>query len=131
LPRAVLQRVEWSSTRTTPNFCGRRAMRAACSPRAARNSCGLFDWAGRCRVRASNIPSPQTAEQARTQRPGRRTQAARRAMFLHRQQLQHPVKANAPDAVYARKLQEVLGGQYGEITVAMQYSFQAWNAHMP
>ncbi|WP_344124840.1 manganese catalase family protein, partial [Kocuria aegyptia] len=37
----------------------------------------------------------------------------------------------APDAVYARKLQEVIGGQYGEITVAMQYSFQAWNAHIP
>lgn len=25
----------------------------------------------------------------------------------------------------------MLGGQYGEITVAMQYSFQAWNAHIP
>jgi hypothetical protein len=25
----------------------------------------------------------------------------------------------------------VIGGQYGEITVAMQYSFQAWNAHIP
>ncbi len=33
--------------------------------------------------------------------------------------------------MYARKLQEVLGGQYGEITVALQYSFQAWNAHTP
>jgi Mn-containing catalase len=33
--------------------------------------------------------------------------------------------------VYARKLQEVLGGQYGEITVAMQYGFQSWNAHIP
>nr|WP_267901689.1 manganese catalase family protein [Jiangella rhizosphaerae] len=35
------------------------------------------------------------------------------------------------DAVYARKLQEVLGGQYGEITVAMQYGFQSWNVHIP
>lgn len=25
----------------------------------------------------------------------------------------------------------MIGGQYGEITVAMQYSFQAWNAHIP
>ncbi len=25
----------------------------------------------------------------------------------------------------------MLGGQYGEITVAMQYSFQAWNSHIP
>src|SRR5690606_39649416 len=52
-------------------------------------------------------------------------------MFFHRQELQHKVKPERPDAVYARKLQEVLGGQYGEITVAMQYGFQSWNAHMP
>lgn len=52
-------------------------------------------------------------------------------MFLHRQSLQHQSKPDAPDAVYARKLQEVLGGQYGEITVAMQYAFQSWNIHVP
>ncbi|MFN3866004.1 MAG: manganese catalase family protein [Demequina sp.] len=52
-------------------------------------------------------------------------------MYLHRQELQHAATPERPDAVYARKLQEVLGGQYGEITIAMQYSFQAWNAHMP
>ena len=52
-------------------------------------------------------------------------------MFLHQQKLQYKSTPEAPDAVYARKLQEVIGGQYGEITVAMQYSFQAWNAHIP
>jgi len=52
-------------------------------------------------------------------------------MYFHRQELQHKATPDAPDAVYARKLQEVLGGQYGEITVAMQYGFQAWNAHIP
>ncbi len=52
-------------------------------------------------------------------------------MFFHRQELQHKATPDAPDAVYARKLQEVLGGQYGEITVAMQYGFQAWNIHIP
>jgi Mn-containing catalase len=52
-------------------------------------------------------------------------------MFFHRQELQHKVKPDKPDAVYARKLQEVLGGQYGEITVAMQYGFQSWNTHLP
>lgn len=52
-------------------------------------------------------------------------------MFLHKQALQYTAKPEKPDAVYARKLQEVIGGQYGEITVAMQYSFQAWNAHIP
>ena len=53
------------------------------------------------------------------------------AMFFHRQELQFTATPEAPDAVYARKLQEVLGGQYGEITVAMQYQFQAWNMHIP
>src|SRR3954466_5336475 len=52
-------------------------------------------------------------------------------MFLHRQELQFKATPDKPDAVYARKLQEVLGGQYGEISVAMQYQFQAWNMHMP
>lgn len=52
-------------------------------------------------------------------------------MFFHKQELQYNSVPDQPDAVYARKLQEVLGGQYGEITVAMQYSFQAWNIHIP
>ncbi|MFC4000424.1 manganese catalase family protein [Prauserella oleivorans] len=52
-------------------------------------------------------------------------------MFLHRQELQFKSTPDQPDAVYARKLQEVLGGQYGEITVAMQYMFQGWNMHIP
>lgn len=52
-------------------------------------------------------------------------------MYLHRQELQHKAVPDKPDAMYARKLQEVLGGQYGEITVAMQYQFQAWNMHLP
>jgi Mn-containing catalase len=52
-------------------------------------------------------------------------------VFIHQQKLQYTTKPEKPDAVYARKLQEVIGGQYGEITVAMQYSFQAWNAHIP
>ncbi|MCT1999471.1 manganese catalase family protein [Brachybacterium muris] len=52
-------------------------------------------------------------------------------MFFHKQELQFKSTPDKPDTVYARKLQEVLGGQYGEITVAMQYGFQAWNVHIP
>ena len=52
-------------------------------------------------------------------------------MFFHKQELQFKSTPDQPDAVYARKLQEVLGGQYGEITVALQYGFQAWNSHIP
>jgi Mn-containing catalase len=52
-------------------------------------------------------------------------------MYFHRQELQYNAAPAKPDAVYARKMQEILGGQYGEITVAMQYGFQAFNAHIP
>jgi len=52
-------------------------------------------------------------------------------VFLHKQELQFASTPDKPDAVYARKLQEVLGGQYGEISVAMQYMFQGWNMHTP
>ncbi|WP_138415993.1 manganese catalase family protein [Aquibacillus sediminis] len=48
-------------------------------------------------------------------------------MFYHVKELQYNAKPSQPDPVYARKLQEVLGGQYGEITVMMQYLFQGWN----
>jgi Mn-containing catalase len=52
-------------------------------------------------------------------------------MFFHKQELQFKSTPDSPDPFYARKLQEVLGGQYGEISVAMQYGFQAWNSHLP
>ena len=32
-----------------------------------------------------------------------------------------------PDALLAKRLQEVLGGQWGEISVMMMYMFQGWN----
>ncbi|UXN20773.1 manganese catalase family protein [Curtobacterium flaccumfaciens] len=52
-------------------------------------------------------------------------------MYFHKQELQFKATPDKPDAIYARKLQEVLGGQYGEISVALQYQFQAWNMHIP
>ena len=52
-------------------------------------------------------------------------------MFFHKQELQHSATPDKPDPIYARHLQEVLGGQYGEISVAMQYGFQSWNSKLP
>src|SRR4051794_28910643 len=52
-------------------------------------------------------------------------------MFFHKQELQFKTKPDKPDSIYARRMQEILGGQYGEITVAMQYAFQGWNMHLP
>lgn len=48
-------------------------------------------------------------------------------MFYHVKELQYNAKPDKPDAVYAKKLQEILGGQFGEITVMIQYLFQGWN----
>ncbi|MUK90285.1 manganese catalase family protein [Ornithinibacillus sp. L9] len=48
-------------------------------------------------------------------------------MFYHVKELQYHAKPECPDPVFARKLQEILGGQFGEISVALQYLFQGWN----
>ncbi|MBP2185565.1 manganese catalase family protein [Amycolatopsis magusensis] len=51
-------------------------------------------------------------------------------MFRHTKLLQFEAKPERPDPVYARKLQELIGGAYGEMTVTMQYLFQGWNCRM-
>jgi Mn-containing catalase len=48
-------------------------------------------------------------------------------MFFHTKQLQYPVRVDKPDPVYARQLQELIGGQFGEMAVMTQYLFQGWN----
>jgi Mn-containing catalase len=52
-------------------------------------------------------------------------------MFFHSKGLQFEAKPSNPDPLYANALQEILGGQFGEITVAMQYLLQGWNCRMP
>jgi Mn-containing catalase len=48
-------------------------------------------------------------------------------VFYHVKELQYNARPERPDPIYAKKLQELLGGQFGEISVAMQYLFQGWN----
>lgn len=52
-------------------------------------------------------------------------------MFRHTDHLQFDAKPEKPDPVYAHKLQELIGGAFGEMTVTMQYLFQGWNCRMP
>jgi Mn-containing catalase len=52
-------------------------------------------------------------------------------MFQHTKQLQFNVKPERPDALFAAKLQELVGGQFGEMTVMMQYLWQGWNCRIP
>jgi Mn-containing catalase len=52
-------------------------------------------------------------------------------VYRHVKNLQFAAKPEKPDAVYAAKLQELIGGQFGELTVTMQYLFQGWNCRIP
>jgi len=49
-------------------------------------------------------------------------------VFGHTKRLQFESRPEKPDALFAMKLQEVIGGQFGEMTVMMQYLWQGWNS---
>lgn len=48
-------------------------------------------------------------------------------MFRHQKKLQFEAKPDRPNPLIAKYLQELIGGQYGEMSVAMQYLFQGWS----
>lgn len=52
-------------------------------------------------------------------------------MYYHDRRLQYPVQVTEPDPVFARMLQQAIGGVEGEIRVCMQYFFQAWGNRSP
>jgi Mn-containing catalase len=49
-------------------------------------------------------------------------------MFYTDGKLQYPVRVDSPDPLFARALQQAIGGVEGEIRVCMQYFFQAMGA---
>ncbi len=48
-------------------------------------------------------------------------------MFFRQRQLAYHAKPERPDPIFAKQLQEALGGQWGEMSVMMTYLFQGWN----
>jgi Mn-containing catalase len=52
-------------------------------------------------------------------------------MFYTDGKLQYPVRVETPNPVFARALQQAIGGVEGEIRVALQYMFQAFGARGP
>jgi Mn-containing catalase len=52
-------------------------------------------------------------------------------MFNHHRALQYSAKPDRPDPLFAKMLQEPLGGQWGEISVMMTYLFQGWSCRGP
>ena len=52
-------------------------------------------------------------------------------MFYADGKLQYNVRVDKPDPVFARMLQQAIGGIEGEMRVCLQYLFQAWNSRGP
>ena len=52
-------------------------------------------------------------------------------MFYSDGKLQYPVRVERPNPLFARALQQAIGGVEGEIRVMMQYMFQAWGNRGP
>jgi Mn-containing catalase len=52
-------------------------------------------------------------------------------MFYMDGRLQYPVRVERPNPVFARALQQAIGGVEGEIRVCLQYLFQGWSARGP
>lgn len=52
-------------------------------------------------------------------------------MYYTDKKLQYPVRVDKPNPLYAKMLQQAIGGVEGEIRVCMQYFFQAWGSRGP
>lgn len=52
-------------------------------------------------------------------------------MFFHTKQFQYNATPESPDPIFAKQMQELLGGQWGEMSVMMTYLFQGWNCRGP
>jgi Mn-containing catalase len=52
-------------------------------------------------------------------------------MFYMDGKLQYPVRVERPNPVFARALQQAIGGVEGEIRVCLQYMFQGWGSRGP
>ena len=52
-------------------------------------------------------------------------------MYFFDKRLQMPIRVEKPNPLFARMLQQAIGGVEGEIRVCMQYFFQAWGSRGP
>jgi Mn-containing catalase len=52
-------------------------------------------------------------------------------MFRHTKRLAYKVRVDKPNPVFAKMLQQAIGGVEGEIRVCLQYMFQAWGNRGP
>jgi hypothetical protein len=50
-----------------------------------------------------------------------------RFMLFHTRQSQYNAKLDTPDPIFARQMQELIGGQWGEMSVMMGYLLRGWD----
>ena len=68
---------------------------------------------------------------ASSKRRHRRFDVKERTLFSHTKQFQYNAKPDDPDPVFAKQMQELIGGQWGEMSVMVNYLFQGWNCRGP
>src|SRR5215203_800570 len=52
-------------------------------------------------------------------------------VFFHTKRFQYNARPDNPDPIFAKQMQELLGGQWGEMSVMVNYLFQGWNCRGP
>ena len=52
-------------------------------------------------------------------------------MFFHTKRFQYNAKPDTSDPIFAKQMQEILGGQWGEMSVMNGYLFQGFNCRGP
>src|SRR4051812_5689179 len=127
---------DWCACRSTAHtVTANGADPTGCS--ASQHACGA---PGRLRRHGRSSRDPrQQAARSSAHSPVRNTRCSLAAepfamggvMFLRKERLQYNAAPVKPDPIYAKQLQEVLGGQWGEISVMMSYLFQGWNCRGP
>ena len=79
----------------------------------------------------SHVPEPKTTSSHFSAIPTGGICGDQPNVSIFDKKLQYPVKVETPDPLFARMLQQAIGGIEGEIRVCMQYFFQAWGARSP
>ena len=54
-----------------------------------------------------------------------------RFLLFHTRQLQYNAKLDMSDPIFAGQMQELIGGQWGEMSVMMGYLLQGWDCREP
>src|SRR4051794_35332456 len=118
-----------SSTRCTPSATPKCSMGRRFPQRGRRNRpASRGSW----RVRSSDT-DPSAAERFRRVSEGTRNALRRKGsrVFRHINQLAYTVRVDRPNPLFAKMLQQAIGGIEGEMRVMNQYLFQAWSFRGP